>query len=169
MALFADDWGRLERRWEMVCSKCIDNYRLFTSYKTRMGITEPNLRWVPKSLVDQITGLERQIDREIQRGSQYVKSLYTTGWQQYFDGKSRKAIWRELTQDGALYPSISTFYSHARQVGIDQVLDSYLGYHNIQIVVDVLGLEDNWPDESIQAIQKLEVDKENRVQAAQEY
>lgn len=162
----SDDWGRQEERWAMACSKCADAYVLFKRYRIDKGMTGIHFGWVPSPLMDEITRLEKQIERHKGDISSYVKARYGSEWHQHFQGKTKKAIWIELTRGGTVHPKLSTFYSHVKQSGLGQVLDSYLDFHNIQTVISIFGLEDEQLDTMVDLIDELEHQNELRTETA---
>jgi hypothetical protein len=112
----------------------------------------------------ELADLHKRIEEEKHQLATYVETEYSNTWHQYFSNKSKKAIWRELTEDGRQYPSLSTFYSHVRHSGLSRVLDGYFHFHNIQTVINLLGLEDEQLDTKIKCIEQLEQQQELQTQ-----
>lgn len=152
----SDDWGRFEERWVMHCSHCNTNYALHTYYRNRKGITETCHGWVRKPLLQELAGLNERMEEEKRGLATYLGKHYGEKWLQHFHGKTKKAIWCELTQDGRTYPSLSTFYSHIRNSGLDSVFKGYLDYREAGTVIRILELNDVKLTSIIEMVRELE-------------
>ena len=152
----SDDWGRYEERWAMHCPRCNENYDLYTYHANRKGITETYHAWVPKPLLHELAELRERAEEEKRGLATYLERQYGDRWRQHFSGKTRKAIWTQLTQDGRNYPSLSTFYSHIRHSGLENVLKGYLHYGEAGTVIRILKLKDVELTSRIKKIQGLE-------------
>lgn len=158
----SDDWGRSDERWEMHCVSCRANYALYTYHHNRKGLIETYYGWLPVVFMHELTALETAIEGEKSQLTEYANKHYGERWHNHFNGKPKKTIWRELTQEGKEYPSLSTFYSHARNSSLPSLLNNYFRYREIQTVIRVLELNDGNLDALIEHIQKLEKECEEK-------
>ena len=152
----SDDWGRFEERWEMRCPHCNANYALYTYYRNHKGITETQYGWVLKSRMQELAELNERLEDKKKELAAYLKTQYGEKWLQHFRGKTKKAIWSALTQDGQIYPSLSTLYAHIRNSGLERVLEAYLNYREAATVIRVLGLKDVKLTSMLEKVRKLE-------------
>jgi hypothetical protein len=125
-------------------------------------MTETYHGWVSKPLMEEFTQPRKQINLKKQQLASDAQTRYGDTWCQRFDGKTKKAIWAELTQSGGYYPSLSTFYSHVRHIGLPQVLNGYFHFHEIWTVIRVLGLCDDRLNAMIHDIETLERQSEQQ-------
>ena len=77
-------------------------------------------------------------------------------WSEHFSGKAKKAIWRELTDDGKDYPSLGTFYLHVRQSSLQSTLTRYFDYQNLSTVIRVLHLTGSELQLRLERVRELE-------------
>lgn len=160
----SDDWGRFEQRWAMHCPGCATNYALYTYYVNRKGTTETYYGWVPKPFLRELAELRKRMEEEKRRLATYLETQYNEKWLQHFSCKTKKAVWSELTQNGRTYPSLTTFYSHIRDSGLEYVLKGYLQYRETETIIRVLELDDIDLTSMIEMIQKLEQATEQKEQ-----
>ena len=111
---------------------------------------------MPKPLLHELAELRERAEEEKRGLATYLERQYGDRWRQHFSGKTRKAIWTQLTQDGRNYPSLSTFYSHIRHSGLENVLKGYLHYGEAGTVIRILKLKDVELTSRIKKIQGLE-------------
>ena len=162
----SDDWGRHDEHWTMDCPQCRERYDLYETSFNRKGLWETFSGWVPKPLLEELAALGRELEAAKQDLAAYLVKHYETRWVAHFKGKTRGAIWAELTRDGQQYPSLGTFYRHVRDSGLTEVLQTYLGYRDVGIVVRVLGLSDPEPDRQVNGIAVLEHNIEQKEKEA---
>ena len=164
-----DDWGRSEERWEMQCQSCVENYGLFSFDYNRKGIVSTSRNWIPRQLSNELATMESTIEREKENLSAFAMTEFLERWKQHFKGKTKKAIWRELTQDGARYPSLPTFYLHIRESNLEQQLARYFDYREIATVIRILQLNHPEIDRQVELIQTLERVLEAKKNHAREF
>jgi len=152
----SDDWGRFEERWEMRCPRCNTDYGLYTYHLNHKGMTETHYGWVKKSLLQELAELNRQMEDQKEGLRTYLRMHYGAKWLQHFRGKTKKAVWSELTRDGQVYPSLSTLYAHIRSSGLECVLEGYLNHQNVSTVTRILELNDVKLTKLIQIVRELE-------------
>lgn len=134
----SDDWNRFDERWSMLCPRCKADYGLHSYATNRKGIAETHYGWVPKRPLDELAELVKRRDDESRKLAVLLVSRYASSWHEHFKRMSKREIWTELTNDGRNYPSLATFYSHVRQLGLEKVLNRYLVYREVETVGRVL-------------------------------
>ncbi len=164
----SDDWGRFEERWAMHCPHCNTNYALYTYYRNHKGITETHHGWVRKPLLQELEGLNERMEDKKRELATYLETQCGEKWLQHFRGKTKKAIWSELTQNGRTYPSLSTFYTHIRNSGLERVLEGYLDYREAGTVIRILELSDVQLTSIIEKVRELEQMIEQKEQYARQ-
>lgn len=165
----SDDWGRSDERWAMHCEHCSETHGLYSYNINRKGIDETYYGWLPESGLAEILRLNKKISHEERTLATYLKAVHAIGWHRHFNGKTKKAIWRELTDDGSDYPSLSTFYDHVRRSGLDQILGSYLTYSHIKTLIRILQPKDTKLSAQVKAVKRLKRSLEEKsVRARQE-
>lgn len=135
----SDDWGRSDERWEMHCPACAEKYGLYSATYNRKGMDETFSGWVPRPVLHEVATAEQTAQEAEKRLTDVASTQFGARWRAHFDGKAKKAIWRELTEDGEHYPSLGTFYAHVRDSGMDRVLARYLDRRELATVVRILG------------------------------
>lgn len=98
--------------------------------------------WAPNEQLRELTDLEDIIREQKSELATYLAKQHGIRWIKHFEGRTKKAIWAELTDNGRAYPQLSTFYSHVRGGGLDRVLKTYLQYERIETVTRILQLND---------------------------
>ena len=152
----SDDWNRYEERWEMHCPSCKKNYGLYASNYSRKGMTSTYHCWLPRSLLKELTAASDELEQAKKSLSVYVSTHLRERWNEHFIGKAKKAIWRELTEEGKHYPSLSTFYLHVRESSMEQQLARYFDYRELPTVVRVLQLNASELQSRIEQVRELE-------------
>jgi hypothetical protein len=155
VTLLSDDWNRFDDRWAMICTRCKNEYALYSYDVNRKGMSETHRTWAPKALANELKGLHQTIDDEQRRITTRVQTNYGQKWKQHFDGKTKKAIWSELTGAGRIYPSLATFYSHIRYLGLEKVLSRYLDHRELDTIRRVLAIKDSALNTAASRIQDL--------------
>ena len=142
MTLLSDDWNRFDDRWSMVCSLCKKEYVLYSYDVNRKGMSETHRTWAPIALANELKRLHHKIANEQRRITTHLQTNYGRKWKEHFDSKNKKAIWNELTEGGHKYPSLATFYSHTRYLGLEKVLSRYLDHRELKTVERILKIKD---------------------------
>lgn len=164
----SDDWGRYEERWEMLCPSCKETYGLYSLDYNRKGMVSTSHSWVPQQLLRELATGALEVEQAKEMLSAYAISQYEERWSRHFSGKTKKAIWRELTQDGNEYPSLPTFYLQIRDSSLSQQLSRYFNYRQLSTVVRILQLSDTELHVRMGRVQKLERALEEKHSHAQQ-
>ena len=135
----SDDWGRFDERWEMHCRACASKFGLYNENYIRKGLHETFSGWVPGAVLKEVAAAKLKLERAEKRLTADAGKQFGARWRAHFDGKTKKAIWSELTEDGKHYPSLGTFYAHVRDSGIDRVLARYFERRELPTVARILG------------------------------
>ena len=141
----------------MDCPRCKADYGLYSYETKRSGMTETDYGWVPKRLLDELKELTKKQDDVRRKVADFLEKRYTNRWHEHFKGMSKRAIWNELTNEGRNYPSLATFYSHARHWGLEKVLNRYLVYREVETVGRVLKLGSSELDSITKELRALEL------------
>lgn len=153
----SNDWGQHDEHWAMRCSQCQATHGLYThSYLDRKGINAVDSCWVPKQHLRELEDLEKAVRRQKDELATYLARQYGVKWIRHFEDKSKKATWAELTDDGHDYPQLSTFYSHIRNSGLENILKGYLRYDAVHVVSRILGLNDFELSSRVKGIRDVE-------------
>lgn len=136
----SDDWNRFEERWEMHCPDCVATNDLYARDYTRKGITATYRGWVPRSVLLELAAATAAVDEAKKCLTAYAVEAVGERWNAHFAGKTKKTVWRELTEHGKHYPSLGTFYVHVRDADLARVLKRYLEPRDLPTVVRILGL-----------------------------
>ncbi|MDA1189072.1 MAG: hypothetical protein O2854_05275, partial [Chloroflexi bacterium] len=140
---FVDDWNRSERRWEMNCPKCKQVYLLHTYYEYESGKSCGSHVWVRKEHYEAVQKIKTQLVGEKEHVVNLAERRYMQAWLSYFeDAKSKKEIWRRLTEAGRLYPGLATFYSHTKHMNPETYLRREFSYKNLPKILQKLNIID---------------------------
>jgi hypothetical protein len=108
----------------------------------RKGLHVSDFLWVPKRYLHELKALEREIEKRHDEMAKYLETRYGAQWLQHFEHKSKKLTWAELTNNGSVYPQLSTFYGHVRGIGLERILKEYLRYDKVSTITRILRLRD---------------------------
>jgi hypothetical protein len=123
----------------MQCRACGAKYGLYAHDYNRKGLIETYRGWVPRVTLNELAAARLARDKAEKCLGTDAEAAYGKRWLAHFDGKSKKAVWAELTENGKHYPSLQTFYVHVCNSGLDRVLLRYLDRRELPTVVRVLG------------------------------
>jgi hypothetical protein len=136
-----DDWNRSDERWEMHCPACATKYDLYVrNYTDRKGMAATFRGWALRDLLGELAATGAKLNDSKQSLATFASAQFGDHWQAYFAGKTKKAIWSELTESGKCYPSLQTFYTQTRKSGLEHILKEYFSYQGLPKVVRILGL-----------------------------
>ena len=152
----SDDWNRYEERWEMHCPSCKEKYGLYTYDYNRKGMVSTYHCWLPRPLLKALSVAAEELEEANKALSAYATAHFRERWNTHFIGKAKKAIWRELTEDGRHYPSLPTFYLHVRESSLELQLARYFDYRELPTVVRVLQLSASELHSRIEQVRELE-------------
>jgi hypothetical protein len=151
----SDDWNRFEQSWKMLCPECADVYVLHSCSVNRKGFNETQCGWIPKPLEGELNALCQKLESRNEDLTNYLKLHYAEKWRQHFAMRKKKEIWKALTNGGQGYPSLATFYSHVRCLGMEGVLNRYVESRHIETLIRVLKIKDALVSSAIMEIEKL--------------
>lgn len=164
----SDDWGRFEERWEMECGACKEKYGLHSATYNRKGIHETSSGWVPHAVLQEVAAARLRVEEADKRLTADAASQFGEPWRAHFDGKAKKTIWSELTEDGKCYPSLGTFYTHVRDSGLDRVLARYFDRRELSTVIRILGPSASTLGERMAEVERLERELDARSSCARQ-
>lgn len=134
-----DDWGRFDERWEMQCSTCAAEYGIYVTSSNRKGMWVTHHAWVPRKALAEVEQEKKRNEACKRAVADYMQSRTRHSWLTHFGGRKKAEIWSEITQDGAEYPALQTFYKHVRDSSLEQVLCHYLRFEDVATVLRILG------------------------------
>ncbi len=126
----------------MRCAVCRDAYGLYVSHHNRKGMHIEQHRWVPREVLAQIAAADKALQDQKDQLDSCLQGTYSSKWIASFEGKTKKAVWRELVADGRDYPSLATFYTHVRQDGLSKTLLRYVRHGEVATLQRILGVAD---------------------------
>jgi len=140
----SNDWFQTEENWEMLCPKCKENYECWSTMFCRPGKSEKSgikYSWVEKEKIRERKEIIAKAEEKKEKASFLMKGRYLSQWHNFFQCKSKKAIWEILTDGGARYPRLSTFYAHVKTEGIKEYLGKYF-LRESSVALTILGIND---------------------------
>ena len=152
-----DDWNRSEEQWEMDCSICKQIYQLYSYYYYDSGMTCEAYLWVSKKLYEEMKNVEQEFEKAKKEIIDQANSRYMKIWLSYFnDAKTKKEVWRRLTDNGKKYPSLSTFYSQTKNNDITKYIRNYFYFDNLTYIFEKLGIDDKDINKMIMNVKEIE-------------
>jgi hypothetical protein len=138
-----DDWNRSEERWEMDCIKCKKQYCLYQYSYLDSGMNCRTFLWVRREELEKVDKIEAQLTKAKEEVVKKAKARYMDMWLSYFqDVKSKKEIWRRLTDNGKRYPSLSAFYNHTKDTTLQSYLRGEFTYESMPVILQKLHVAD---------------------------
>lgn len=112
--------------------------------------------WLSRVVLQELSIAATELAQSKEALSVYARTEFVERWNRHFNGKTKKNVWRELTEDGKHYPSLPTFYAHVRHSTMQRELDRYFEWHTLPTVARVLELSRSELQSRIEHIQELE-------------
>lgn len=113
--------------------------------------------WVPKELYEEVNNIEARLNRAKNEVVDIARSRYMDKWLWHFrDAKTKKEIWRRLTDNGKRYPSLSSFYAHTRNKDLETYLRQEFCYDNLPAILEKLDTVDNELSQRIETVREIE-------------
>lgn len=152
----SDDWNRFDERWEMQCPACNAKYGLYARDYTRKGMVATYRGWVTRDVLRELAAAMAAVEEAREQLTSYAVAALGARWTVHFAGKAKKAVWRELTEDGKHYPSLGTFYKHVADSGMARVLERYFDPRELPTVIRILGPSASELSERMAEVARLE-------------
>lgn len=152
----SDDWNRFDERWDMQCPACNAKYVLYALDYTRKGMAATYRGWVPCDVLRELATAIAAVEEARKQLTSYAIAALGARWTAHFAGKAKKAVWRELTEDGKHYPSLGTFYKHVADSGMARVLERYFDLRELPTVIRILGPKASALSERMAEVARLE-------------
>jgi hypothetical protein len=152
----------------MHCPACKANYGLYTQDYSDKGIAARYRGWARRTLLLDLSAATENLEKEKGRLTDHARTEFRERWNKHFSGKTKKAAWRELTDDGKSYPSLPTFYTHIRESSLEQVLERYFECGELPTVVRILRLNGSDLETSLTRVQRLEEELKRKDHHARE-
>lgn len=142
--LLMDDWNRSEENWEMDCPICKKKYQLYEYNYHDSGLDCKAYLWVVKKLYEEMVKDKKHLEQTKISLVNSAKTRYKDKWLFYFhDAKTKKEVWRKLTDDGNRNLNLSTFFSHTQNDDIIKYVRDYFNYNNLLFILNKLEIKDN--------------------------
>jgi len=140
-----DDWNRTDSSMRMDCDVCRSKYVLYHEDNCRSGMVNRAQFWISKQTQAKCQRLKDDAKSLRKRASKLKSERILPKWKAHFEGKNKKQTWKILTDNGARYPALGTFYQHTKYEG----MDAYLMRHfkdakdqDFMAILAVLGIDD---------------------------
>ncbi|MDQ7797379.1 MAG: hypothetical protein RDU76_00360 [Candidatus Edwardsbacteria bacterium] len=158
---YYDQAGLFDEHWEMNCCRCKQRYQLSSLLKeSGRGLNEAYL-WAPINIFSELAIVEDQLHRAQGDMLALARELYLERWLGYFSGaKTRKDVWRRLTDGGKRAPSYRLFVRSAPRDNLEDYLQRYFHYFNVDHILEKLGVRDIRLDEMKGRIAELQTGRE---------
>lgn len=130
----SDDWSRSDEVWTMNCEACRLTYVLVTfTGLDQDAIPASAYGWVSTETCRDASRRRAQALRLREHGRAIVETLFAA-WSDSLDRTTKKSIWRQLTANGARYPSLATFYQHLKYRELDSYIRTYFAQNFQELV-----------------------------------
>lgn len=113
-----DDWNRTDVSMHMDCEVCHPNYVLFREENYRSGLPCEVRFWISKETEAEYDHLREEAASARRKAKGLRSQRYLPQWKALFEGKNKKQAWAILTNNGARYPALGTFYQHTKAEGL---------------------------------------------------
>lgn len=141
---FDRDWGQSDERWTMQCAECRQRYVAFEYAYTEKGRHWRAYVWVLRRNADELSRLDAELNETETEILKRAAGSYLDPWMALCDSSApKKRLWEILTDDGAVpYPSLTTFYKHAKRLGVERYWREEFAVRNLPRIIEVLGIKD---------------------------
>lgn len=141
---FDRDWGQSDERWTMQCVECRQRYVAFHYAYTEKGRHWRAYVWVLRSDADELSRLDAVLKETEAQILESAAVSYLEAWMALcYTSAPKKRLWEILTDGGAApYPSLTTFYKHAKGVGIERYWRHEFSIRNMPRIIEFLGIDD---------------------------
>lgn len=157
------DWGRSDERWTMHCVKCRPRYLAYQYAHTEKGRNWLTYVWVPKTSAEQLSRLDDALKEGEARILEHATDRYLDRWMAIGrSADSKKRLWEILTDSGATpYPSLTTFYKHAKRIGVERYWRSEFSVRNVPRIIGALNIKDTALETPMVQLDQMRTQREN--------
>ncbi len=117
-----DDWNRTDSSMHMDCEACRSNYVIFSENSYRSSLPSIVQFWISERTQAEYVRLLNEAKTSRQKAKEIKSNRYLSKWKNLFEGKNKKQAWVTLTNNGARYPALGTFYQHTKTEGVEAYL-----------------------------------------------
>jgi hypothetical protein len=141
---FDHDWGQSDEHWTMQCTECRQRYVAFQYAYTEKGRHWRAYVWVLRSNADELSRLDAVLNDTEAEILERAAGSYFDQWMALCDSSApKKRLWEILTDDGtAPYPSLTTFYKHAKSLGVERYWRGEFSVRNLPRIIKALDIRD---------------------------
>jgi hypothetical protein len=109
----------------MDCEDCRDSYVIYSENTHRSGLPYTVRFWIKTDVKAEYDRLfdEARAAREQVNAFRFQRHL--SQWLALFSGKNKRQAWEILTNKGARYPALGTFYQHTKEEGLIAYLERH--------------------------------------------
>jgi hypothetical protein len=159
ITVLSDDWHRTKEQVVMDCPKCKKEYCQYDYSYPDSGMDCGSFVWVRRKELGAVKQMETKLHKAERDVINLAQKRYLSKWLTCFkDAKSKKEIWRRLTDSGKRYPSITAFYSHIKNKGIELYLSEEFYPENIPTILKKICIVDREISNELQSVKQTEAD-----------
>lgn len=143
---FMDDWNGFKVKVNLNCENCKKDYVIYSSYGYDSGMSVENHYLVKKDVLVRHNKLLEEASSYKKNVKNIFMQKYASTWFEIFREKNKKQVWRILTDNGARYPALGTFYAHVRHQELEEYLRNYFtrnAEEDIDAVMLILNVQDS--------------------------
>lgn len=140
-----DDWNRTDASMNMDCEHCRKDYVLFSENSYRSGLPSVAQFWISKQTKAECDRSCNEACSARLQAQTLRTQRYLSQWNALFEGKNKKQAWEILTNKGARYPALGTFYQHTKVEGIVAYLERHFESaddRTFKEILKILNIED---------------------------
>jgi hypothetical protein len=140
---WVSDWGGSRERWTMLCPTCREQYTIFSFAYREKTSSWIGYRWVTRQEDEIHTALAQEVSAAADELLAEARTRHLERWMSLCRNRTKKQLW-ELLNDprDAASPALSTFYKHARRLGLERHWGHEFSVPNMRQILDVLGVDD---------------------------
>jgi len=125
----------------MTCKK---NYAIHSFWENDSGLSFEVKYWIKKEILTSLEDNENHHKNLMDGAMEYAKKRYLNQWLGVFQNiRSKKQIWDVLGSLFSNQPSLSAFYTHVKNEGIDAYLTREFNFQNLENLLLHLKVEDS--------------------------
>ena len=154
-----DDWNRTDSSMRMDCEQCQSNYVLLSENQNRGGMPHTVRFWISKETEVEYGRLREAAATARRQVMGLRTQRYLQQWKAIFVGKNKKQAWGILTNDGARYPALGTFYQHTKDEGLEAYLERHFQNADDRTWLEIattLGVDDREISDLIKQVDEFE-------------
>jgi hypothetical protein len=131
----------------MQCPECRRQYVALEYAYTEKGRHWRASVWVLRRNADELSRLDAVLNETETEILERAAGSYLDRWMALCESPApKKRLWEVLTDAGAVpYPSLTTFYKHAKTLGVERYWRGEFAVRNLPRIIEALGIKDATP------------------------